>query len=310
MVRGHHANQLWQMHYIGFTPDYLTKAAEEAADNPITRFLIDKGYYADIYGCSEEEASAARQGIHSFLEGFTHLEPDTPVVFTATQKDGICASCTIGAHCDKPENAKGDSNWINALARTAAALGLEAQISLETAESIGRFGRKAEKPVKLTVAADVARLLLSDRSLPIRSANNPYMRFIMKTIVAAGESRYREVKAAEAKKPAAPEVAPSQQKTVHQEHSLQVLVTELAELCYKDIPATVEGVESQIASINRACEIILERTDGTGQFSETIVEILQQAAAKLRQAAEVLAGDDESAQKSISTYIGAISGIT
>lgn len=171
VVRAHHTYQLWRMEYLGYTPETLSQNVKDSVSSLPSR-MLKPGYNKDVYGDTPEQNATALDGITKYLRDFKNLEPDNSVQFTATEKDGICGSCVVGSHCDtfRP-NFDGDAQWVTGLHKTAAELGLAADVQLGKTVVKSLFAK--EIITSLTTDAQTAKKLVGDRLLPVRAVGIP-----------------------------------------------------------------------------------------------------------------------------------------
>ncbi|HSX29522.1 MAG TPA: hypothetical protein VLE73_03105 [Candidatus Saccharimonadales bacterium] len=166
-VRAHHALQLWKVEYLGYSPEEVAQSLKTAAGGLLSK-IIKPGYREDVYGTTPAENEAALTGLATFFQNFKDLAPDEPVTFTALGKDGICASCVIGNHCDKIRTRfDGDAEWIRGLRDTATELGLATNIQLGKTTVKSLFPKEIE--TTLTTDAATSKKLVGDRQLPVRA---------------------------------------------------------------------------------------------------------------------------------------------
>ncbi len=106
VIRGHHATNYWRLLHKGYTPGFISGKLVEAAKTYSTPEVED--YFADVFGTTEDEITASVARHKAVFQRFLDLSAEAPVHFVVDQKDNICNSCAVGAHCLLPLEGTGD----------------------------------------------------------------------------------------------------------------------------------------------------------------------------------------------------------
>jgi hypothetical protein len=163
VVRAHHAEFLWCIQVGGMSPEQVAEGARAISDLPHI-----PGYRQDVLGTTPAEADTVVGGVAAYLRSFNALPDDAQTIFTAQQKDGICASCIVGAHCEIQEPTMNkDARWIAGMLVVADQY--DFAVTHGTYTNAGPNGETNEIPLWLRTDARTARSIVSDPMLPVRA---------------------------------------------------------------------------------------------------------------------------------------------
>ncbi len=98
-VRGHHLRQLLPIACGNLSPSAVAVSIGTIGDTE-----SDRAYTFDVLGPMYEDKSNAQLGFAEYLWEFYGLPLNSPVKLMVGEKDGICKSCAIGAHCNDTRN--------------------------------------------------------------------------------------------------------------------------------------------------------------------------------------------------------------
>lgn len=129
---------------------------------------VTHSYFTDVYGENNASHKQVKSAESNFYSEFLELEPGEQVKLVIGQKDGICDSCAIGAHCELPSarprlfRGGDDLSMLRAFTRTARTLKLSDELAQTTDVLSYANGSTQEVPAIVT-NAQAARDIIGNR---------------------------------------------------------------------------------------------------------------------------------------------------
>jgi hypothetical protein len=158
-IRAHHLVFVRDLQR-GKTPAQIADGWEKKVTSLRYRlFIAPPDYYPDTYGKTPEERAAFRNGIFDLMTEIQDLEPDQPVKII-TEKDKICAGCTLGNHCNRGDYQINERGYMKVFRRVAQRRGLEGELDVE----IDRTGSITSITAPASVVKNIATVFSFPKS--------------------------------------------------------------------------------------------------------------------------------------------------
>lgn len=153
IVRGHHTTRIFNILAMGMTvEDVLEMTVSHSGKE-------GSPYYKDVYGSGAADFDRTAFAFKGFFRDFLELPDDARVRIASGERDGICNSCVVGAHCTLVPAA--EVPFVRAVGKMARELGAEDDIVESEVTITSKRGRKKRAPA-IEISAGTARAILSD----------------------------------------------------------------------------------------------------------------------------------------------------
>jgi hypothetical protein len=173
VIRGHHLRTFHEHVLLDYDLGQLVDGQERTALTGLAWWA--GGYHQDVYGKGRDSVDATKTRLTSFYESVMELPDDAPVKVTEGIRDGICASCVIGAHCADEGVRESDITYLTAVRKGAERQGLLDELTELNEQVILAGKERTVSSVLLSMGA--LKKVLGDVHFEDPTYSNPFRRF-------------------------------------------------------------------------------------------------------------------------------------